>query len=388
MSDVRLPACDALVIGGGPAGAAMGILLARQGRSVHLLEQTAGAHHKVCGEFLSREAIVSLESLGISPQALGAVAIRGVRLHAHTAIAECELPFPALSLTRCTLDEALLLRAEREGVRVHRGRRVEALTQSGDGWLARTADGELHPAQTAFLASGKHDLNGHRRLRGLQNNLVGFKMYFRLDPASTHALKGWVELFLFPGGYAGLQLVEGGHANLCLLLTRKRLMRCGGAWSALLDHLRRTSMPLATRLQGAKPLLDKPLAISSIPYGLLPGDSHDGLWRLGDQAAVIPSFAGDGMSMALHSAFLAAAMVQQGASAPEFAKVLHRQFHAQVVLATAFSRLMISAPLAVHLARLWPGLLGRIAERTRVPTDAMLAGQPVLRHNGAEARGG
>jgi menaquinone-9 beta-reductase len=47
---------EAIVVGGGLAGAAFAITLARQGRPVIVLEKTTGAHHKVCGEFLSAEA--------------------------------------------------------------------------------------------------------------------------------------------------------------------------------------------------------------------------------------------------------------------------------------------------------------------------------------------
>ena len=47
---------EAIVVGGGLAGSAFAIELARQGRAVIVLEKTTGAHHKVCGEFLSAEA--------------------------------------------------------------------------------------------------------------------------------------------------------------------------------------------------------------------------------------------------------------------------------------------------------------------------------------------
>lgn len=374
---------EVLIVGGGPAGAALGIALVRQGREVALLEQTATAHDKVCGEFLSHEAAGYLESLGLAPRALGAAAIHGVRLHGRKTIAACELPFPALSLTRRTLDEALLVLAAREGVSMHRGQRVEALAQTRDGWQARVSGGAEHAARTAFLSTGKHDLNGYRRPRGKQSNLVGFKMYFRLKAAQMQALAGWVELFLFPGGYAGLQMVEGQQANLCLLVTREQLARGGGAWDTLLAHMCASSAPLEERLDGAVPLLAKPLAVSSIPYGLLPAEIEDGLWRLGDQAAVIPSFAGDGMAMALHSALLAAEMYRSGAGAAEFARTMRVQFRTQVRLATAISRMMVSAPVAAQAVRLWPGLLGRIAARTRIPLPVRMTGLPELRHNGA-----
>ncbi len=376
----RMP--DALILGGGVAGSALGIRLARMGRDVEILEQSAVMHHKVCGEFLSGEAVKYLEQLGIPLRSLGAVAIHGVRLHARSLIAACNLPFAALSLTRRRLDEALLVEAGRAGATVLRGRRAEALVCKEDGWHARLAGGEMRRARAAFLATGKHDLFGHRRPEGKQNRLVAFKMYLRLAMEQQRALSGWVELFLFPGGYAGLQMVEEGQSNLCLVVERSTLERCGRDWPSLLAHMLRSSAPLAERLEGAEPLLPKPLALSSIPYGMLMQTAQDGLWRLGDQAAVIPSFSGDGMSIALHSALLAAEMYERGATAVQFAQVMRGQLRMQVHLATAISRMMVSVPVVAQFARLWPGLVGHIAARTRVPSAMWVTALPGLRHNG------
>ena len=363
---------EALIGGGGPAGAALGIHLARRGRAVELIEQSAGPHHKVCGEFLSREAIAYLQDLGLDLRALNAAPIHGVRLVARRSIAACDLPFSALSLTRRALDEALLALAAESGVRILRGCRVDSLAPSSAGWTAQLANGHVCHAPAAFLATGKHDVGGHRRPPAAQNGLVAFKMYFRLAAAEHRALDGWVELYLFPGGYAGLQLTEENQANLCLLVNRKTLRASNNHWPTLLAHLLRCSNALAKRLDAAQPLLDKPLALSSIPYGLLRSHSEPGLWRLGDQAAVIPSFAGDGISIALHSARLAADLFIAGATSSALAGQLHSQLRGSVQLTTALSRLMIAMPALALAARLWPPLLGLVASHTRIPPAAWL----------------
>lgn len=364
---------DTLILGGGPAGAATAIHLARRDRRVTLLEQTAAPHHKVCGEFISHEAIAYLERLGLDLRAQGAVPIHGVRLAARKTIAASDLPFPALSLTRRALDETLLALAAQSGATVFRGRRVDSLRRNANGFTAHVNGGETHAASAAFLATGKHDLAGCRRGPGCQNDLVAFKMHFRLTASQRRAIEGWVELFVFPGGYAGLQLAEDEQANLCLLVTRDRLAACNNRWPALLAHLLRSSDLLPERLEGAEPLLAKPLALSSIPYGLLIARGEPGLWRLGDQAAVIPSFSGDGISMALHSAHQAADLFTRGASSAEFAQRLARELRPSVARATAISRLLVAAPVLAQAARLWPPLLSLVAARTRIMQEALTA---------------
>lgn len=368
----RASRSDALIIGGGLSGATLGTILGRAGRSVTLVERSSGAHHKVCGEFLSPEAVMYLEQLGLRPAVLGAVPIRGVRLASQSLIAESPLPFSAMSLTRQVLDEALLGQAAQAGVRVLRGHRVKSLSRSDAGWTAQLENGSDLCGSAAFLATGKHDLPGRPRPVSKQNDLVAFKMYFRLEASQQAALSQHVELILFPGGYAGLQPVEDGMANLCLLVTRSQLRKCGAHWTTLFQHIQNSSEFLANRLQGAVPLLPKPLALSSIPYGLLRSHAEDGLWQLGDQAAVIPSFSGDGMSIALHSAYLAASFYLRGGTAQSFQLQIYEELRMSVKLASGLSRLMIGAPMLAQITRLWPSLLSRIATGTRVPSNALI----------------
>jgi flavin-dependent dehydrogenase len=372
---------DIAILGGGLAGSAAAILLARAGRDVLLIERESAPQHKVCGEFLSQEALTYLNLLGLDAAALtalGAVPIRSVRLAHGTGVSHAQLPFAARSLTRRILDAALLQLAEASGARVLRSTRALSLDPIPTGWSIlledSTATKGTLTAATALLATGKHDLSKRPRPKGKQPNLVAFKMYFRLTPQQAAALESHVELILFRGGYAGLQPVEDGVANLCCLVDRAALQRIGGRWPDLLRIMQHDCALLRERLDHATPLLDKPLAIASIPYGYVRPTATDGLWSLGDQAAVIPSFTGDGMSIALHSGTLAAAMLLRGQTPAAFQHQLHSELSTQVALATNLSRGLLWQPtrtLFTAAATLWPTLITTAARSTRISPTAL-----------------
>jgi flavin-dependent dehydrogenase len=366
---------EAVIVGGGLAGSSAAIQLACGGCEVVLIEGESQPQHKVCGEFLSREALKYLETLGIDVEALGGVPIRAVRLAGQSEVSEAKLSFQAMSLTRRRLDEELLRRAVASGVRVLRGSRVQGLEREGAGWRAVVERAEPVLADAAFLATGKHDLRGRPRPKGRQSDLVAFKMYWRLAPEQAAALDGHVELMLHHDGYAGLQPVEEGAANLCCLVERAELQRIGGRWEQLLAAMQQQCGLLRERLQGAQALLEKPLAVSAIPYGYV-CERSDGVWVLGDQAAVIPSFTGDGMSIALHSGCRAAAMYLRGETAAQFQENLHGELSQQVALATMVSRGLVWHPsrmVFTMAVNRWPGILDRVARRTRISEAAMLA---------------
>ncbi len=357
---------DVLVIGGGLAGCVAAIQLARAGRQVTLLERERSPSHKVCGEFLSEEALQYLAELRIDLEALGAVPLEAVRLTGRGRFVENALPFPAMSLTRRCLDAELLRCAEDAGADVRRGCSVEALLRTGETWRVSLASGDEMTTPEVFLASGKHDLRGHPRPAGKQQGMVAFKMYWRLSPEQTHELGRTVELITYQGGYAGLQPVENGTANLCCLVHTDKLRSLGGKWDALLAHMCQESPHLRQRLLGAEPQLAKPLTIASLPYGFVRRRSG-GLWYLGDQAVVIPSFTGDGMSLALHTGMVAAEMFLAGKTADEYQQTLAKHTQRQVAIATAVSKAIVRMPRAViGCARFWPVAMSGIARRTRV----------------------
>lgn len=349
---------DIVIAGGGIAGASAACLLAQAGQRVTVLERSLGPSDKICGEFLSAEAQHYLARIGLDPVALGGHPITLVRLVRGARITQANLPFRGLGLSRRVLDEALLAHAERSGAQVMRGVTV----------------GEATP-DIRFLATGKHDLRGVRRvMRDRPEELVGFKTYFRLAPTERAAVAGAVEVILFRGGYAGLQLVEGGRANLCLLAHRDRLAESGGSWPGLLHDLQSECVHLRDRLQGAEALLEKPLTIARVPYGFIHApDTHETMFRLGDQACVIPSFSGDGMSMALHSAALAARAHLQGDTPAAYHARLRQDVSAPIRRAMALYRFGRWGPgqaVLLHVLRLCPPFMRMAADATRVARPA------------------
>ena len=369
---------EVLIIGGGVAGCSAAISLARKGRSVTLIEREPTPRHKVCGEFLSGEALEDLHALGIDAFSLGAVPINYVRLAAAKRAAQAPLPFPAASLTRKKLDTALIAAALNTGVRLKLGRNVQSLSRSATNvWQATLDDGTTCQAPVAFFASGKHDLRGHSRPSD-PHQWIAFKMYYRMSAAQTAALADASELTLYAGGYGGIQPVEDGIANFCCVVQRKYFARAGLRWAGLLAKMQQDCPHLATRLEGAEPLLDRPITVTHIPYGYLRRTTEDGLYCIGDQAAVIPSFTGDGISIALHTARRAAAAYLAGESATAFQPKLRSALFSQMLLAevaakglnNAFARAVLPFGLKV-----WPGAMRVTARLTRVSQPALVAPQ-------------
>ena len=359
---------DVVVIGGGLAGGAAATLLARTGRRVLLLEREPGSHHKVCGEFLSIEAQRILATLGLDLDALGAETITQTGLTRGASAAVGPLPFMARSVSRYELDEALLRLAEAAGASIRRGAAVTGLAQTGTGWQI-SLGGEVIDTDTVMLATGKHDLRGFVRAAQPGPDYIGFKMYFR---DAARVVQNQVLLTLFDGGYAGLEQVEGDRLNLCLVVDKQTYARANRDWPLFYENLLQLSSPLRAALASAKPLWPKPLAIAQIPYGFIfRGETPHGLYRLGDQAAVIPSFCGDGMAIALHSAVRAAEqyLAQGPVGAATYQATLAQQLAPQFARAAWLNRVArqpFLSRLFIALAQLCPGLLGKAAALTRL----------------------
>lgn len=306
----------ALIVGGGPAGSAAAITLARGGTMPVVIERSPGERDLVCGAFLGWDSVAALKRLGLDPAALGARPIHRLRLVAGTRTVETLLPRPAAGLSRRRLDAALLRHAEEAGAAVLRGRTARAL----DDHVVRLDDGTEMTADAIYLATGKHELRGAARPIGDRPVSVGLRAALPADGRLAAALGGTIELHLYDGGYAGLLVQEDGAVNLCLSVSRAR-MAAAASPAALFDALAREAPLLGERVDTTPDQWD---AVAGVPYGWRAGGG-DGLYRVGDQAAVIASLAGDGIAVALTSGIAAAGCALAGIDATEYQRGFARR---------------------------------------------------------------
>ena len=224
----------ALIVGGGPAGAAAALVLAQAGAPHLLIERTAEPTDPLCGGFLSWRTLAQLERFGIDGPELNPDVITGLRITWRGHVAHARLPKPARCVSRRRLDRLLLERARSVGARIERG----VAARAWEDGLLRTDDGATLGADALLLATGKHELRGLARpetARG-PDPALGVRVRLGPAPALSRLVGRRVELHLFEGGYAGCAEQEDGTVNLCMAVRRSRLTAAGSP-RALLDAL-------------------------------------------------------------------------------------------------------------------------------------------------------
>jgi flavin-dependent dehydrogenase len=366
-------AADAVVIGGGLAGAAFALEMARAGRRVVVLERTRAPHLKVCGDFLSGQTLARLAALGLDAKAAGATDITTLRLQAGRHTATAPLPFRAAGLSRLRLDEALLDAAARAGAEVVRGATVTGLEPGKSSVLVR-AGARAWRAETVALATGKRNLKGWPRDLGAT---IAFKLPFAVSATVQRALAGVVHLAVCDGGYIGTCLIEDGVASVCWLANQRLIGERGGDWRAQLDYFARHSATVREIVREGEACASKPAAVAQIPFGYVRrAPIADNVFPIGDQIGVVPSFTGDGMCLALSSAKDAARAVLDGGTAgafqAAFARRLEPQFRWASAIDAGFKR-AIPRRLGSLAVAACPPLATLLVRLTRLRDEAGLA---------------
>ena len=351
-----------IVLGAGPAGSVAALLLAAGGADPILIDRDEEVGDAICGGFLSWRTASALRKLGCDPEVLGARQVKRLRLYAGERVAEAILPGLSYGLSRRSLDRALRQLAVTNGAElaIDRARSVASGIIKGES--------KLWESPAIFLATGKHDIRGERRPRRASDQALGLRVRFPASPELEALVGETIELHLFAGGYAGIVLQEGGSINICLALRKSKLGEAeGDPWKAL-QIVARDNPHFAQRMAcaGERMAID---TIGSVPYGWIANHTDAGLYRLGDQAAVIPSLAGEGIAIALASARAAAECYLRGEGAgvyqQQFAQQAARPVHTAKCLWRMAER-PFGAALLVMASRYSQGLVAMAMQMSRI----------------------
>jgi flavin-dependent dehydrogenase len=387
---------DVVILGAGPAGSSLAAVLGKLGWDVVLLERRNFPHHKVCGEFLSPESQASLQAMALYPSiaTLKPALITQARLVSQAGITvQTALPGCAWGLSRFALDAALATAAQQGGVELRLNVTATAVRQTPGGFevALRSREGtETIRARAVIAACGRYSLPGlpphrqpnqdqtpkmgwlHRRFsRGPQDQAyIGIKCHYE-----RVTMPAQVELFFFPGGYAGVNRIEGGRVNFCLLATPAAFARAGRSISAMRQAVVRWNPALGQRLAGGQVVPETEIAVAPVDLSR-PALSWDGVACLGDTAVMIPPLCGDGIAMALRSAELCAPLahdfLQGHLSLTDWQAAYQSSWHAefdQPVRLGRYLQVILDLPLLsdafIGLGRLMPPLVTALVQATR-----------------------
>jgi flavin-dependent dehydrogenase len=258
-----------------------------------LLEKERLPRHKVCGEFVSPESLRLLDSLLSKDLFASHPQITGARIFLDHKSVSLPLARAARSIPRHELDAALLESAREAGVRTEECVTVREVDQTeviNAGLFKVKTDGAAFSSRAVVNATGRwSQLTRHSPSAG-ETRWIGLKAHFReASPPDS------VDLYFFAGGYCGVQKVGKDAVNAAAMVQAgvgRSLEDVFGAHPELLRRSRDWALLFP--------------AIATSPLYFRTPDTSDGcMLRAGDAAGFIDPFAGDGISLALHSGSLA-----------------------------------------------------------------------------------
>ena len=314
---------DVAIVGGGPAGAALAIGLARRGREVVVLERSQAWHWRACGVFTSPMTVRALARLGLTEADLASVALPLPAMRVETTAGtrfrltygddgSASIRAAAVGLDRSALDPLLLERARAAGADVREGatvRRVE-----GTRLVLGSDERDEHIAARVVIGADGIRSTVARSFGVARSPRLGARVGLTFQVADPGpSVSRDARMILFGDGYVGLAPVPGGRVNVGIVL--------GRSWGARLrrDGAERTVDSVLAAVPAAP---DDPVdwcaaercdpIEGASPLGHRVARRHGPGWLLvGDAAGFLDPFTGEGLHRALVSARLATIAVDR-----------------------------------------------------------------------------
>jgi menaquinone-9 beta-reductase len=297
---------DACIIGGGLAGLALSIQLARFGYTVALFEKERYPFHKVCGEYISLESWNFIESLGLPLTEMKLPIIKKLIVTAPNGNQlNQELPLGGFGISRYKLDAALKEIAMAGNVTLFENCKVNGVQFFNDEFHLQTTNGEYY-SRVCCGSFGKRsnlDVKWNRpfvyQKPNKLNNYIGVKYHIKTNfPADTIALHN------FKNGYCGISKIEDDTYCLCYLTNAENLKASNNSIEAMEKNILRKNPHLQYIFENSEILYETPVTISQISFNKKTQVENHVL-LMGDAAGMITPLCGNGMSMALHGSKIA-----------------------------------------------------------------------------------
>lgn len=359
---------DIGIVGGGLAGLSLAILQSKQGKSIVLFEKNQYPFHRVCGEYISLESWSFLESLGLPLSEMNLPIIKKLLVSSPSGrTVESNLDLGGFGISRYLLDYELSKIAKKNGVIVFENTKVTHL--DADINTIKT-DSETFDVKQIIGSFGKRsnlDIDWDRSFvqknRTTLNQYIGVKYHIKTDFP-----KDLIALHNFKDGYCGISAIENDMYCLCYMTTKSNLKNHGNDISQMEHEVLKKNPYLKQIFENSKFIWDKPQVISQISFEKKE-QVYKGTYLIGDAAGMIAPLCGNGMSMAMHGAYIINNVLNshQDNYANKYQKEWQKAFSTRLKVGRAIQSLFgneTTTELLVQLMRFSPGLLNQVIKRT------------------------
>jgi menaquinone-9 beta-reductase len=301
---------DVAIIGGGLAGLAASIQLAKAGHSVIVFEKEKYPFHKVCGEYISLESWEFLIQLGVPLQDMNLPVINSLFLTAPNGKSfKTNLPLGGFGISRHQLDWLLAQIVKQNGVHLFEETKVDDVTF--DVVHQVYFHSKKIKASVCCAAFGKRsnlDVKWQRNFLSASDkrlaNYVGIKYHVKTDWETNV-----IGLHNFEKGYCGISKIEEDKYCLCYMTNAANLKRSNNNISELEETILYKNPHLKRIFLNSEKCDSTPVTISQINFNKKT-QIEDHVLMLGDSAGMITPLCGNGMSIALHTSKIAAELIK------------------------------------------------------------------------------